>query len=408
MDFPEKFDVVVVGGGPIGGITAKGLASKGLCTLILEEHGSIGKPDHCAGLISIDGLRRLGIAPTRGVILNKVRGATIFSPSGAHLTVERQYEQACVVDRVSLDRQIVDEAIRAGSWLALNARASLLDISQEAALVTVDVGDPKSSRNKKKVRSELVASCDGALAGLSKQVGLDTPNPQMRLYATQFEMSKVNLERDDIVQIHLGRNYALGFFAWVIPTGSDSARVGLASKVPGTMARLKYFISSHHPSSEMFSKAKIDRTYGGIVLTGGPTRTAYSERFLAIGDCAGQTKPTTGGGVITGGTCAKIAVQVMMESAEAADFSKGFLRRYQKIWRRELGRELFAMLQVRHVLNCLPDRLIDRMISGASKSGLTSLIEKQGDIDRQSHLIRDAFTDPKIIVGTLFSILGIS
>jgi geranylgeranyl reductase family protein len=407
VDFPEKLDVVVVGGGPIGGITATGLASKGLSTLMLEEHGSIGKPDHCAGLISIDGLRRLGITPSKGIILNKVRGATVFSASGAHVTVERQSEQACVIDRVSFDRQIVNEAIRGGATLALNTRASLLEISRKVALVTVDVGGAKGSKKKTKIGSELVASCEGALAGLSKNVGLDIPNPQMRLYATQFEMSNVNMERDDIVQIHLGRNYAPGFFAWVIPTGSDSARVGLASKVPRTMSFLKYFTSGRRSSSKMFMKAKVNRIYGGIVLTGGPTRRTYSDRFLAIGDCAGQTKPTTGGGVVTGGTCAKIAAQVMLESAEVADFSKGFLRRYQTMWRKEIGREFFTMLQARHILNCLPDGLIDKLISGASKIGLASLMEEEGDIDNQSNLIRNALTNPRIIVSILLTLLGV-
>jgi geranylgeranyl reductase family protein len=406
VDFPDKLDVTVVGGGPIGGITAKGLAAKGLNTVILEEHRSIGKPDHCAGLISIHGLRNLGITPSKGIILNKVRGVTVFSASGAHLTVERQCEQAYVVDRVSLDRQIVHEATRNGSALALNAKASLLEIKPEVAVINVRIGGVKGFGANIRIRSELVACCEGVLASLTKQAGLDAPNPGMRLYATQFEMSNVRLERDDIVQIHLGRNYAPGFFAWVIPTGGDSARVGLASKVPRTLSFLKYFTSSHRPASDMFGKAKVNRTYGGIVLTGGPTRRTYSDRFLAIGDCAGQTKPTTGGGVVTGGTCAKIATKVALESVATADFSKEFLEKYQRLWRKELGREFFTMLQVRRLLNCLPDGLVDRLISTATKSGLTSLMEKEGDIDRQSDLFRTVVTNPKVIVTTLLSLLG--
>jgi digeranylgeranylglycerophospholipid reductase len=407
VDFPEKLDVIVVGGGPIGGITASGLVSKGLRTLVLEEHDSIGKPDHCAGLISLDGLRRLRIAPSKGTILNKVRGAAVFSASGTQVTVERQNDQAYVVDRVLLDRQIVNEATKEGASLAFNTRATSLEIRREAAFVTVDVGGAKGSKRKAIIRSDLVASCEGALAGLSKKVGLDTPNPQMRLYATQFEMSNVNLERQDIVQIHLGRNFALGFFAWVIPTGSDSARVGLGSKVPRTMSSLKYFVSSHRPTLEVFKRAKIDRIYGGIILTGGPTRKTYSDRFLAIGDCAGQTKPTTGGGVVTGGTCGKIAARVLRDSAEIGDFSERALRRYQEMWRRELGGEFFTMLQARRVLNCLPDTFIDRLISGASKTGLASLMEKQGNIDNQSNAIRNVLTHPKIMVGALLSLLGL-
>jgi hypothetical protein len=62
---------------------------------------------------------------------------------------------------------------------------------------------------------------------------------------------------------------------------------------------------------------------------------------------------------------------------------------------------------MRHILNSLPDGLIDRLINGASRTGLANLIEKRGDVDKQSNLIKGAFASPKIIVGALLSMLGI-
>jgi flavin-dependent dehydrogenase len=290
--------------------------------------------------------------------------------------------------------------------VAINTKANFLEANSKAAVVTANVGNAKGSRTQVKIRSELVASCEGFLASLSKQIGLDTPNPRMRVYGTQFEMSNVNLERQDIVQMFLGRNVAPGFFAWVIPTGPDSARVGLASKVPRTLSFLKHFTLRHRPSRDMFRKAKVNRTYGGIILTGGPTRRTYSNRFLAIGDCAGQTKPTTGGGVVTGGTCAEIGAQVILKSMEAVDFSRKFLSRYQRMWKKEIGREFFTMLLARRLLNSLPDRLVDRLISTATKSGLASLMEKQGNIDQQSDLLRSVITNPRVTITALLSLLG--
>jgi flavin-dependent dehydrogenase len=56
-----RTEVAVVGGGPAGLIAARELASKGVQVKVFEEHSKIGIPNHCAGVLSIEGLKRIGI-----------------------------------------------------------------------------------------------------------------------------------------------------------------------------------------------------------------------------------------------------------------------------------------------------------------------------------------------------------
>jgi flavin-dependent dehydrogenase len=103
MDF-EKYDVIIVGGGPAGCITGEHI--KHGKVLIIEEHQEIGAPLQCAGLISKKGVEELG--NPKGCV-NKVRGAHIYSKNN-HITVGNEEIRACVFERKVMDKDI---AIRA-------------------------------------------------------------------------------------------------------------------------------------------------------------------------------------------------------------------------------------------------------------------------------------------------------
>ena len=48
----SKYDVIIVGAGPVGIYTSIKLAQEGLGVLVIEEDMEIGKPRFCTGLIS--------------------------------------------------------------------------------------------------------------------------------------------------------------------------------------------------------------------------------------------------------------------------------------------------------------------------------------------------------------------
>ncbi|GAH37350.1 unnamed protein product, partial [marine sediment metagenome] len=54
----KKYDVVVVGAGPIGSYTAYQLADKGFDVCLLDEKENIGENVICAGVIGKDAFKR--------------------------------------------------------------------------------------------------------------------------------------------------------------------------------------------------------------------------------------------------------------------------------------------------------------------------------------------------------------
>ena len=114
------YDVIVVGGGPCGILTAIECAKANLKVCLLEEHFKIGEPPHCAGILSIKGLKLLGLydrllSKWDKVVQNPtIKGATFFSPSNYCFKVKRDTPQAVIVDRANFERKMFQYAEKLG------------------------------------------------------------------------------------------------------------------------------------------------------------------------------------------------------------------------------------------------------------------------------------------------------
>ncbi|HRU80987.1 MAG TPA: FAD-dependent oxidoreductase, partial [Candidatus Methanomethylicus sp.] len=113
-------DVLVVGGGPAGLLAGAAAAEMGARVKVLEEDGEVGEPDHCAGVVSSRGVRAL--VGGRGAVINEIRGARIFSPTGRCYTVRAGDVKAYVVDRPRFDREMRRMAEGAGAEVETGVR----------------------------------------------------------------------------------------------------------------------------------------------------------------------------------------------------------------------------------------------------------------------------------------------
>src|SRR2546428_13245621 len=86
-----QYDVVVVGAGPSGSMTARYAAMGGCRTLLIEKRQEIGSPGRCG-----EGLARHFVEDTklpvdRKRVSREVKGAEIVSPNGTELTYEEDH-----------------------------------------------------------------------------------------------------------------------------------------------------------------------------------------------------------------------------------------------------------------------------------------------------------------------------
>jgi digeranylgeranylglycerophospholipid reductase len=366
------YDVIVVGGGPIGSYTAGRLAEKGHRILVLERKPRAGESVCCTGIIGQECVNIFAIEDK--LILRWLSSAHLFSPSGNELYIRREEPQACILDRVAFDIYMAERARGAGAEYAFNSRAT--DVTVEENGVSVNV----SCRGKEsKIRSRAVVIASGFAPGLNRKLGLGIFGDFT--IGAQVEVATPGTEE---VEVYFG-DMAPGFFAWIAPTTPSMARVGLLSrKKPGFYLR-KWL--EHLAAQGKVTSADAEMSYGGIPIK--PPQRTYGERLVAVGDAAGQVKPTSGGGIYYGLLSADVAVKTLHRALIDGDLSAKRLAAYERGWRKILRRELRIGYWARKLYERLSDRQIDRIFEIMKANGIDEALLKAEDLsfDRHSQTI---------------------
>ena len=398
----EKADIVVVGGGPCGSFSALTAAKLGLEVVVCEEHREIGVPTHCSGHVSLRGLERLELRLPQEIIENEIKGAVFYSPLGEEFGVRCAFPVILVVNREALDKHLSDLAMRAGVQYLLESRAEsfFLD-SGFIAGVTV-----RRRGSKETLRGRVVIDAEGCSSILLKRVGLQTLDRSMVVNAVHAEVDWVGNVSLDTVEVYLGRKFAPGFFAWIIPRKDSSAKVGLATKKGDARAYLRQFMRDHPIASKKLSKSKITRLSLHPIPLGGPVPKTYSNGLLIVGDAASQVKPTTGGGIIFGLLCSKMAGEVAYQGVKNRDYSENSLSRYQSRWKKAAGFDMMVMRRARKLLNHLTDEKIDKIIKLCAKLGIDKSLEEVRDLDFQGKLLIRLIRHPAMSIAALYFLLS--
>jgi geranylgeranyl reductase family protein len=395
-------DAVVVGGGPVGSFAALNLARLGVKVTVFEEHDEIGSPSHCAGHLSIRSLRNLGLYPLPDKIVeNTFSQANFYSPMGAELSVRLARPVTCAVNRTLFDRYLAEEAEAAGVSYCLSSRVRSLLIDN-GFVKGVNV---EQKADEEKFSAKIVVDAEGISSRILRQTGLSTLNRNRLVYAVETEVENVKNVELDAVEVFLGKDYAPGFYAWLMPRLDGTAKLGLATRTGNPKEFLQRLMLKHPVASKQLGKARITRMAFHPLSLGGPILKAYSNGFLAVGDVASQVKPTTGGGVIFGLTCAKIAAQVAHEAIRRNDLSSNCLQLYQKRYQDTLSFDFKVMLRMRKFLDALSDERVDKALRFCARLGLNRTLRNVEEIDFQGQTLLKVIKKPSAFAALAYFLM---
>ncbi|HUL73821.1 MAG TPA: NAD(P)/FAD-dependent oxidoreductase [Vicinamibacterales bacterium] len=355
-------DVVVIGAGPAGSITAQLLAGAGRDVVVLEEHAGAGTPVHCTGLLGFDAFEEFDLP--RDLILGRADAARFWGAAGRSVLVHCERVEAAVIDRARLDRTLAARAAAAGAELRMGSRAESITVTRRGVSVAGrGLSEPIEAR-------ACVLAC-GASYRFHRQLGLGLP--QVFLQSAQLEVMWPNVPQ---IEVRFGQAVAPSGFAWLVPLqrqGVPHARIGMMA-AHQSRARFQTFLAwlaaeagldvadMPRPNFKMLPLGPVDRTYG--------------DRVVAVGDAAGLVKPTTGGGIFYGLVSGALAAQVLDGALDRDRLAAAELRRYESAWRRRLGQEIRIGLAFRRIAAKLSDESIDDLIELARVNGVVPLLQQ--------------------------------
>jgi digeranylgeranylglycerophospholipid reductase len=330
---------------------------------VFEEHREIGVPEKCDGLVSVSGIERLGVVPPNNVVQNSLKKATFYSPSLKEVSIDAEKQNVVVLDRSRFDKYLAEKAASAGADIQVGKRISGYTESDSGVAIQTD---------SQTFKSKIMLDCGGYESYINPG-GRSLQGGQYLVYGTWFDK--------DTVEVYIDPIQYPGFFKWVIPISSEMAKIGVAGDGINTFQILDAFATERG--------AKVIRKMAAPVLCFGTTRSFVSGRFARAGDAAGQAKPTTGGGIYTGGYGGLLAGAAAARSIKEQDLR--ILNEYETTWRKEFGSEFNLQVRARTSFSKFNRQQVDKLFEMIASSDVPKRISEEGDFDRHSVAIMKAF-----------------
>ena len=372
----HDYDVIIVGAGPVGGRAATLLSQQGLKVLMLEEHKEIGRPFQCAGLVTPSAMDAVEAYDT---VLQEVDGALIHGPSGTLVPVGTEGTlRTYVVCRKRFDQFVVQQGMEAGATLWLDS----IPLDAQPSDTGVDVVVRKEGEEQT-LSCKLLIGADGAHSWTRRTFKMG----RMKELMIGFQTEVVGYEgRDRWLEMYSGSAIAPGFFAWVIPSGFGTHRIGLwstADRLDGRSIESCYQDLIDHPLwKDRFANISEIARYCGPVPSG-MVKRPVKNRVMLLGDAAGMAKPTTGGGLGPGFHQIQCILKPLVTAIKTNALSETNLKAITKQPWNAMKKEQDRARALRNLLvsDCT-DEVLDKHFINFAHPDTLNLINTIGDIEK--------------------------
>lgn len=346
----QRFDLVIVGGGPAGSAAAWQAAQTGARVAVLDK-AQFPRDKPCGdGLTAraVSYLQKMGLAE-QVAKFHRVDRVRVYSPSAWELSFPRRPgmpDHGHVARRPELDTLLLKHAESVGAHVRQSAEVTgpVLDESGRVIGVVLKGGE--------KIFADAVIAADGAYSPIKRAMKLDSDYNGYSAIAIRAEMS-ANRPDVDSLDIYLKLAFQgdqLPGYGWVFPLGDGRVNIGLGYvnsyknwQAINATAFLGEFLATlprdwELPSIDELKKSKTVRAWR--LPMGFTAWPPWRPGVLFAGDSLGAGKPASGAGIskalesgLAAGECAIAA----LTNGGPDDFTN-YAQRMEAAWGREYRR----------------------------------------------------------------------
>lgn len=362
----KRPDVVVVGAGTAGCVTARRCAEMGLLTLLLDRkpYNLVGEKV-CGDEVSKSHFDAIGLDYPQGDQVScPISGADVYPPSLTNEMRVRGWSDfdGWTINRVRFGQKLLEDAIGSGVRFESDCHVAEPVVSEDQVVGLVYRG--LEDQEPKTVKAKLVIDASG-FAGVMRNK-IDSPLVEKHVEKEDValcyrEIIKLNMQlaEPEVARVFLGRTAAPNGYAWIFPKGPEVVNAGVGICGGVGQGSPKAHFESFRKDYPLFYGCEVLEGAGGAVPVRRPLKSLVANGIAFVGDAALQVNPIHGGGIGPGMRAGIILGEVAKEAIAKRDTSAVGLWRYNVRFQSGFGKRLASLQIFRRLLQQVRDEELD-------------------------------------------------